>query len=257
MEEIKNDNEGVQKSAMESLSEMVKKPVVFSQDSLDIPEERVETASPQPQVETQTEPQDPNVIKIVPLLGWFDQNVHNFPNIRKPTVSIQGVDANEQLIITVADPGAEKRKLMVFDDIDTLPVLDLPAYDMQILNNGFRILYDLANGTFIKSYGVRGGIISVFCLDINDKLIPYSMVKCKRKDDSLNIISPPDIEVVREKLQQNVDIEALTIQYKQITKAEGLTTNQDAVDWLIERQGSIYDTNHHLQIDNVIINLIS
>ena len=43
----------------------------------------------------------------------------------------------------------------------------------------------------------------------------------------------------------------------QSSKAEGLQTNLDAVKWLIDRQSTISDINHHLQIDNAIIDTLT
>ena len=238
----------------DNLSQMVKEtPVnenVFSEADLDIPD--IENTI---QVATSMEEQTSNSIEITSLSEWFDSNVDNFPNLRKPTVSIQGVDSNEQLIVIVVSTdnnGAEKCKLLVFDDANIIPVLNLPAMDMQAYSNGFRIVYDLGNGIFIKSYGVRKGLISVFCHDVNDLLIPYAVSRSKKNDEYIEIISP-DIAAPEAKLAEALDQESLQLRYKQSNKAEGLNTNLDAVKWLIEKQSDIEDINHHLQIDNVII----
>ena len=242
----------------ENLSQLVKEtpgidPVVFSEEELDLPidVEKAEELSADDQT-------DSYIIQISSLTDWFDANVENFPNIRKPTVSIQGVDPVEQLIVTVqvidedTTEEGDKRKLVVFDDSHLIPVLDLPAMDMQVYNNGFRIIYDFGQGIFIKSYGIRTGLISVFCNDINDKLIPYAIIKTKKSDIDVEV-PRRDANEVGQKLIQPLDLEALQLRYKQSSKAEELITNQQAIDWLIERQSSIGDINHHLQIDNVII----
>jgi len=142
----------------DNLSQMVKngvteEPVVFSEVDLDVPVEESE--------EAHEVAQDPTIINISYLSSWFTANVANFPNIRRPTVSITGVDPTEQLLVTIGvdgeDGSEEKRRIVVFDDAHLLPVLDRPAMDMQIYNNGFRIIYDLGDGIFVKSYGVRTG----------------------------------------------------------------------------------------------------
>jgi len=236
-----------------NLSQMVKdgvpeEVVIFSEADLDIPE--ISAA------ESQEATTDPNVIEMTNLAAWFDGNVQNFPSIRKPTVSITGVDPTEQLLVTIgAEEGTEKRRIFIFDIAHLIPVLDRPAMDMQIYNNGFRIIYDLGNGIFVKSYGVRTGLISVFCNDVDDTLIPYAIVRAKKKDTNIEIVTrdPADI---RHKLSEALDSEALQLRYKQSSKAEGLESNQDAINWLLERQATIEDINHHLQIDNVIINTL-
>ena len=237
----------------ESLPDLIKsgateEPITFNEESLNIP--NVETVP--------EEVESVSSIIITSLGTWFDENVNNFPNIRKPTVSIQGVDANQQLIMTVLvslEGGEEKRKLIVYDDAHIQPVLDLPSIDMQIYNNGFRIVSACGNGMFIKSYGVRKGLISVFCYDIDDQVIPYGVVRAKKRDTEIDIIVR-DLEDMKRRLSEPLDFEALQLRYKQSSKAEGLRTNKDAIDWLLERQGSIEDVHHHLQIDNVIINTI-
>lgn len=230
----------------ENLSQMVKE---SSTEEKDVAMEEQEIVS-----ETEEQPDD--TVNIVSLSDWFDSAVERFPNIRKPTVTIQGVNPQEQLIITVAVPGSEdKRKLVIFDDAHITPVLDLPAVDMQIYNNGFRIIYDYG-GIFIKSYGIRTGIISVFCHDVDNIFVPYAITKSKKNDDNIQVIVE-DPTRVENKLTEPVDIEALNLRYKQSFKAEGLQTNLDAVKWLIDRQSSISDINHHLQIDNVIIETLA
>ena len=235
----------------ESLTQMVKDtptdetPVTFNEEELSTP------------TETEEVPTEENIIKITSLTEWFDSSVENFPNIRKPTVSIQGIDASEQLIVTIAVPGSEdKRKLYVFNDAHITPVLDLPAMDMQIYNNGFRIIYEYGDGIFIKSYGIRTGLISVFCNDIQDLLVPYVIVRSKKNSEQIEVLFN-DVNTVTEKIMQPLDFEALQIRYKQSSKAEGLQTNLDAVKWLIDRQSTISDINHHLQIDNAIIDTLT
>lgn len=240
----------------ENLSQMVKEGQVnervFSATDLDIPEsDTIE------EEELQAVEDDGN-IEIVSLSEWFDGNVERFPNLRKPTVSIQGIDPNEQLIVVVVgtnSEGEEKCKLVVFDDAHTIPVVNLPAIDMRVYNNGFRIIYDLGDGVYMKSYGVRKGLITIACYDYNDMLIPIDASRVRKNDTE--IVRPViDPTISRQKLTEALDSESLQLRYKQSAKAEGLTTNLDAVKWLIERQTDIEDINHHLQIDNVIIDTL-
>jgi hypothetical protein len=243
----------------EHLSDMVReseiKEPALSESDLDLPE-KIEEAKSQAEIPEQEG--TPN-IEIVSLSEWFDGNVENFPNLRKPTVSIQGIDPEEQLIIIILsrdESNQEKRKIHVFDDANTIPVLNLPAMDMQVYNNGFRIIYDLGDGIYIKSYGVRKGLISVFCFDVNNLYIPYAVCRSKKHDTNIEIITGNPDRIVT-KLGLPIDNEALQLRYKQSVKADSLLTNLDGIKWLIERQGSIEDINHHLQIDNVIIDTLA
>jgi len=238
------------------LSQMVKetKPTenILSEDQLDIPtEETSQEEIPEPEARS---------IPIASLSNWIGSNEERFPNIRVASISVTGVDPEEQLVVTVPAPTPEvsdKRKLIVFDDAHLKPVLDLQAVDMQIYTNGFRIIYDIGDQKFIKSYGMRTGLISTFCYDVDDVLIPYAMVRSKKHDTEIPGMPAERLAEVTEKLSGLLDFEALQIRYKQSSKAEGLETNLDAVKWLVERQGSIEDTNHHLQIDNVIIDTLT
>ena len=253
---VKIKEKGVLTDMNNDLSQMVKSgptedPIVFTETDL-----KAETPTSDPDAILQD---DPSNLEITSLASWFDGNIANFPNIRKPTISIAGVDQAEQLLVTVGVPSeddTEKRRIVVFDDAHLRPVLDLPAMDMQLYNNGFRIVYDLGNGLFVKSYGVRTGLISVFCNDVDDLLIPHSIVRAKKRETSI-CIAVGDPARTRQKMAEALDVEALQLRYKQSSKAEGLESNQDAIEWLLDRQSTIGDINHHLQIDNVIIDTLA
>jgi hypothetical protein len=241
----------------ENLSQMVKDTtpkddsVIFSESSLDLPiEEEVETAP------------ETSVIGIISLFEWFNLNSERFDNINQVKVSIRGVDPTKTLIMAVKDGSGEKdpegndlRDLRVFENADTHPVLSLAGVDMQIYNNGFRILYEY-NGIYIKCYGIRTGLIATFCNDIEGRLIPYSIVRIKKKDTNLEIPTC-DINEVGQKLQQNADTEALQLLYRQSSKVlDQFTTYGSVIDWLATKQDEVTDINHHLQIDNVIIDIL-
>lgn len=241
----------------ENLSQMVKngpteESIIFSEKDLDIP---VDTKSGEIEPEI-----DSSIIEIISLADWIEDNISNFPNIRKPTISITGVNPIEQLLLTVSNgvdnDGSEKRKIVIFDDAQIRPVLNRPAMDMQIYNNGFRIIYDLGDKIFVKCYGVRTGAVCVFCNDINDIIIPYGILKSNKKSESISILKN-DVSIVNEKLSLPIDMEALQLRYKQSSKAVDLKTNLDAIIWLLDRQAIIEDINHHLQIDSVIIDSLA
>ncbi len=245
----------------ENLSQMVKDaptedPVVFSATELDIPIEE--------DVVTEEEPQA-NTIAIVPLSVWFDQNCDRFDNINQVNAKIRGVDGSKTLIMAVKDSsgeknseGEDKRNLRTFENADIHPVLDIPGVSMDVYNNNiFRIVYEYGNGIFIKCYGVRTGLIAVFCNTINGNLIPYATTRVKKKDTELEVAAFPVAEMSA-KLLLNADLEELQLLYKQSVKAiEGFTTNQDVVTWMLERQVDVTDINHHLQIDGALIDILT
>jgi len=265
MEGIKTKKEN-QKPMNENLSELLQSevpetPQTFSEDELitalppiSSSEDIIQDEVPVP---TQT-------ARITTLVDWFEGNCGNFDNINQVKVSIRGVDAARTLIMAVKDEsgekdadGNDKRTLRVFEHADELPVLNLPAISMNIFNNGFRIIYAFNESLYIKTYGLKTGLISVFCNSINGKLIPYAINRSKKKDVELEIINTPPLQGIQNKLGQNVDKESLQLLYKQSTKAvDEMTTNMSAIEWLVDRQETVTDINHHLQIDNVIMDIL-
>jgi hypothetical protein len=127
---------------------------------------------------------------------------------------------------------------------------------MQIYNNGFRIVNDINGTIFAKCYGIRTGLIIVFCNVISDKLIPYEMVRIKKNEKDI-AVPHVDITAVTAKLSEPCDKESLQLLYKQISKTvDQLTTKQSVIDWFVEKQNEVTDINHHLQIDQVIIDMM-
>jgi len=253
----------------ENLSQMVQDIIppdqgtIFSEADLDLPTEEVETveveATPAEEATSQT-----SVVPITTLIEWFEKYGDNLENINQVKVAIRGVDADKTLIMAVKNNdggtdanGNDKRTLRVFDSADTITVLDLPPMSMDVYNNGFKIVYQVSDNMFVKTYGVRTGLICTFCNVIGGKLIPYAVTRTKRKDTELELILSNEISAITAKLAEAADLEALQLLYKQSAKAiDNLSTNQSVVDWILERQAAITDINHHLQIDNVVIDIL-
>jgi len=245
----------------ENLSQMVKDApaddaVVFSATDLDLPtEEEAASVEEQPQA---------NTIGIVSLSDWFESNCDRFDNINQVKVAIRGIDASKTLIMAVKNPAGDQdgegndiRNLRVFENSDAHPVLNIPGVSMNVYNNGFQIIYGYENNIFIKCYGVRTGLIAVFCNNIGGNLIPYATTRIKKKDSELEVATR-DAAEVSAKLLEAADLESLQLLYKQSAKAvDGFTTNQDVVTWLLERQSEVTDINHHLQIDGVLIDILA
>lgn len=246
-----------------NLSDMIRQddPNVFETANLDLPEE-TEAASTEIVEEAVEAIPEIESIATGPLNGWFAANSASFQNVNRVQVEIRGVDSDKTLIMAVLDgqgeiSGNPSRDLQVFKNADIQPVLNIPATDMQIYNNGFRLISPYQDDIVVKSYGVRTGLICVFCNQIAGQLIPYEVAKVKRKDE---FVAVPRLESggIITKMAQPADLEALQLLYKQSSKAVAdMTTNQTAVDWLLERQSEVTDINHHLQIDNVIISILA
>ena len=188
------------------------------------------------------------------------ENIKTFDTISQVKVAIRGVDPEKTIILAVReeidDEGVEKRGIRVFENADDIPVLNLPAIEMNIYSNGFRIIHNFEDSIAVKAYGIKTGLIITSCYSLGGKLIPYQITKSKKKDEEVNLEKPAEaVDLVR-LLSEPVDVETLNLLYPQSKKADGLQTRQDAVTWLLERQSEITDINHHLQIDNVIIELL-
>ena len=246
----------------ENLSEMVKDeatgPVMFEETDLDLPPEEVVAE------ETEVSTSTPG-IAIMPLATWFDRESDKFDNINEVKVAIRGVDADKTLIMAVKTgeevaegEDEDPRNLRVFENADVYPVLDLPASNMEIYNNGFQIQYEYGDGILIKCYGVRTSLIATFCQDISGAPVPYAVVRIKKKDEELEVPTAPAADGIAEKINAPLDAEALQLRYKQISKDVGdMNTVLDALHWLLTKQSLITDINHHLQIDNVIIDTLA
>lgn len=195
---------------------------------------------------------------------WFNANHMNFENIGHVKASIKNVDKRQDLILKIPDPngvtledGSVRQRLRVMEDADKIPVLDLPGIDMSIYkNNTFQIVYDLGDGKFLKSYGIKTGLINIFCISMMNGLIPYAKMRMKRKEEGIDIIEP-NLKSIETKLAKPVDLESIQIQYKQITKhIDKVSDAPSVVKWFRERSASIYDVNHLLLIDDVLMSLV-
>lgn len=249
----------------ESLAQMVKDTTDVDEKvsipELDLP---VETVAQEKEETVQGCVTPTNMISLplTTLNKWFDKNVSSFPNINQVKVAIRGIDPQETLIVSSMKLSGEmdaegnvKRELHIFENANEAVVIDLPAVDMQIYNNGFRVIYE-HNGMFIKAYGVKSGLICTLCKNVEGELIPYSIPPRASKRDTI-IDFGADIPNVEEKLNLNADLESLQLLYKQSKKAvASLTTNISVIKWLNQRLIGIIDVNHHLQIDGVIIDLL-
>lgn len=268
-EESEKENSPMTTENLERLlKEITPEETVFSESDLDLPIEEPQTTPQEAAVEvvedvvSEVVPQM-SIVKITSLEKWFEKNSSNINNINQVKVSIRGIDSKQTLIMAVKDPsggkdaeGNDKRVLKVFDNADTIPVLDVTPLAMDIYNNGFRVIHQFSDTIFIKAYGIKTGLICSLCVEFNGKLIPYNIIKLKRKDLELPI--PCDTYTLNnEKMQAQASLETVQLLYKQSAKALAkFTTNQSVVEWLIDRQKDISDINHHLQIDDVIINIL-
>lgn len=207
---------------------------------------------------------EPDEIGVIMLSEWFETNNSNFTRVNRLKIQVQGVKPDSRLLCSVLDPKGgidednhPERNLELIKDANVFPVLDLPGYDMDVYGNGFLIMYSYQENIVMKCYGIKTGLIIVFCVHINDQLIPYSRIKLKKKDTSINIIQP-NRDYIAANILSELDMEGFQIQYKQVLKElDQITDKQSAVTWLLSKQAIVRDINHLLQIDDILMWLIS
>jgi hypothetical protein len=249
---------------MENLNEMIQQeteePASFDQAELQTEEEPGVIVEEAP-----AENLNSNEIPITTLGTWFSNYRDSIPNVHQLQAQIRGVDSNENLIVSVDDPNGEelepgvtKRFLRLFDNAAVQPVLDLPPSDMRVYNNNtFRIIYTLSDDVVIKMYGVKTGLIAMFSFAIDGGILPYEKVVAKKRA-TIVVIPEGPLAGYTQKLNEPVDLETLQLLYRQSSKADTtFTTVRDVVNWLLARQDNITDINHHLEIDKVIMTLLS
>ena len=253
---------------MENLNQMIQdeteQPQPFNEPAVDDNTEETKTEEVIAEVTVEEEPESTD-LPLTTLGAWF-QNYHgSLDNVFMIGSQARNVRPERYLIISALDPNGTllennevERTLHLYDNASVQPVIDLPPVDMRLYNNNtFKVVYQLSDELVVKMYGIKTGIIALFSFAIDGGILPYAKVTAKKGEETL---PTPDgnIEVYREALQRPVDIEALQLLYKQSAKSETtFTTNSDAINWLLSRQDNITDINHHLEIDKVIMTLLS
>jgi len=203
-------------------------------------------------------------VGVIMLSEWFESNNENFSRVNRLKIQVRGVQSDERLLCSVLDPKDELdddnhpvRHLELIKDANIFPVLDIPGYDMDVYGNGFQIMYLISESIILKCYGIKTGLIIIFCASINNQLIPYKKIKLRKKDTGV-IITPPNIDYIKANILAELDLEGLQINYKQVLKElDQITDKQSAITWLLGKQSNIRDINHLLQIDDILTWLIS
>ena len=102
--------------------------------------------------------------------------------------------------------------------------------------NGFFVFTVDNNGYTAKKVPTK---IDLYMLEIADELLGISS-----KD-------------IKERLKEEVDVEAIQLLYKQAVKVKDeFTTKEKTLDWFLKKQLEVVDINHLLKIDHVLITVI-
>lgn len=200
-----------------------------------------------------------DVVKI-PLTNfydWYEKHSKSILNLCRVTTNVSNVNSKDSIIFKVQKVGkSEEMELVSFYNPSLRPILDLPPVWLKIFKNDtFESLHQYNEEIYIKSYGVKAGLIIVFCAVVDGKLIPYEKNKVKKNSDTVDLVGNTGISnLIKEKMKLPLDFEAVQLLYTQAIKSKDeLTSKQNLVEWFDKKEKEILDINHLLKIDNVLI----
>jgi len=204
------------------------------------------------------------LIPVVFLSDWLARNETHLGSVQIFNVKIEGVNPGETIILSDLHPsgdydveGYPKRELFLFKNAHMMPVVDLPPESFAVFNSGLRIVYRYDDTRYLRCYGSKGALKVYFCLNVDDSLIPYGNFRVQRNGNGINIPPAPAAEIL-EKLDTDVNRETLQLLYKQAAQyGDTMITTRDAVTWLLNRQTSLTDIAHLIQIESVIEKLLA
>jgi len=250
----------------ESLLDMIKqgtdKPILRSKHIEElVPEQKV--------VETEPKKLMANKVFEIPLISladWFLENSPSIASIRIAKVNMVGVNPKKTIIIAVPEARGEKdsgsdadtREVMVMKKCLQKQVINLPPSQIDIFDHDImRIIYPCVDDIFIKSYCLKTGLTNVFCLKVDQCLVPYTRDRIKKGAKTI-IVPVPDPEYIKERLSKPADVQKIHLLYKQVEKQmNSIKTNMEAIVWLNSRQEGVIDVNHLMQLDDTIIYIMS
>jgi hypothetical protein len=205
---------------------------------------------------------DATKVMLTNFYDWFESNSGVINNVSRVKAEVSNIDSKDSIIFKIqkgSTTDESAMQLISFYNPTLRPVVNLPPVYMNVFKNDtFEVLHQYNDEIFIKSYGVKAGLILVLCANVDGKVIPYQKIKIKKDATSFNVIYHEGIvDEIRNKLQENVDLEAVQLLYKQAIKhSSQFTTKESTVDWFIKKYVDVIDINHLLKIDNVLINVI-
>ena len=243
---------------VENLSELIKeegnkskeksKPIVNK-------EERVQENT-EPQIIPQETKSGGFDLNTIPLIDWVEKFKDKIiPRVKPVKMVIDKVNTRNTVILAV-QKSEESRDLYSFRNASHIPILDAKPIYFDVFNDGIytATMETEIEGIFLKVYRVKTGLIISHCMDIDGRMIPYYQTKIKNKEKGIRYVLTQG-DILRRKLEEPADIEAVQILYKQLMKADvsKLKTKKDMFDWFAERIKITRDTNHLVMIDSTII----
>jgi len=221
-------------------------------------------------------------VEVTDLYSWFQNYRHALGDVKIINIDVRDVLTNETIMFTIQDPSKQiisrtidsdvrvyKRIIKVFNEANKIKVLNVePMFffneEDQLMvepfkvfnNNSFRTIQKNRNSDVIfKCYVDKSKMITILCVDVDGLLIPYYREKIRSPNIQINKIL--NEEYVKNILDSDIDCDLLKIKYPQSEKhISSFRTTHQAIKWLIDRQSTIIDISHHLQIDDAVAALI-
>ena len=203
-----------------------------------------------------------NEIKLISFYDWFQANeksVEDMGNIHRVQSIVANIDSKDSMIFKIKKGKTEDKELVSFYNPSLRPILNLPPVYVKIFKNDtFEVLHVYNDEIFIKSYGVKTGLIIVYCANVDGKIVPFERTKVKKNATTIPLKDYSNVvKEIKDRLAEAVDVESIQLLYKQAIKSKDeFTTKESALDWFIKRQIEVIDINHLLKIDSVLINVI-
>lgn len=198
-------------------------------------------------------------IGITNFYDWYESFSSDMTGIAQVKAEVSNINSKDSMIFKIPKAGSELMELVSFYKPSIRPILNLPPARLKIFKNDtFEVLHIYNEHILIKSYGVKTGLIVVYCANVDGKIIPFQKVKIKKNIINIKFeYNESIINEIRNKLQDNVDVESIQLLYRQAIKVKDeFTTKEATVDWFLKKQQEVVDINHLIKIDNVLIHVI-
>ena len=255
----------------ENLNEMVKNlnnsesSQIETNDILDTTTEKDPTdvsSTEEPKIikEPETTPSDAVEIGLTNFYDWFEAHESSIHSVSRVKAEVTNITAKDSMIFKIKKFKKEDdMELVSFYNPAIRPILNLPPVYLKIFKNDtFEALHQLNEQVLIKSYGIKTGLILVYCVNVDGKIIPFEKTKVKKGVQSIKVSGYIGMtDVIKSKLSETMDSEIIQLLYKQAIKSKDeFTTKENTIDWFLKKSIDVIDINHLLKIDNVLINVI-
>jgi hypothetical protein len=198
-------------------------------------------------------------IGLTNFYSWYETFSVQITGISQIKTEVSSINTKDSMIFKIPKAGTDIMELVSFYKPTTRPILNLPPVYIKIFKNDtFEVLHQYNDEIFIKSYGIKTGLIVIYCANVSGKIVPYEKIKVKKNLTSVKLFNHDGIsKEIENKLIENVDVESIQLLYKNAIKsASEFTTKESAINWFLKKQQEIVDINHLIKIDNVLIHVI-